>query len=313
MDEAAVRASCGGDISEDAHRVHAAICGCPRCVTRCVSVADARPGESNATKATLLVVNHDMLEREIEMATESAHSGAAIGGWICFILGMVVMFWSLWLFLVYGPLFLVSFVLAIVCLTQRKLTNGLSLLLAVLIVPATTLLFLGTLRADAALKELDAETAKARSDATRKGVASRTATLSAPAARAPTPEPTSAPQDDPMLYLAAEKLELYDFKAKYFDSVLDGRIPGVEFKLRNKGDRALKKVRVVVYFQDANGATIAEEDYTPVLSGGFSNGTPLKPGYIWQQERGRFLSAKKIPSEWKEGAAFAKITEIQFE
>jgi hypothetical protein len=247
------------------------------------------------------------------MAPESTRSGAAIGGWICFVLGMLVMFWSLWMFLVYGPLFLVSFVLAIVCLTQRKLANGLGLLLAVLIVPTATFFLLGTLRADAALKELNAETAKARTTAKQNVGVSPTMPLSAPAIQAPAPAPVSAPHEDPMQYLAAEKLELYDFKAKYFESVLDGRIPGVEFKLRNKGDRALKKVRVVVYFQDASGTTIAEEDYTPVLSGGFSSGAPLKPGYIWQQERGRFLSAKKIPSEWKEGAAFAKITEIQFE
>lgn len=247
------------------------------------------------------------------MATETSRSGAAIGGWVCFVLGMVVMVWSLWLFLVYGPLFLVSFVLAIVCLTQRRLANGLGLLLVVLIVPATMFLVLGTLRADAAVKELNATVEKARSEDMRKSSASPATSLSAPAAQSSAPAASPDPQEDPMQYLAAGKLELYDFKAKYFDSVLSGRIPGVDFKLRNKGERALKKVRVVVYFQDGSGATIAEEDYMPVLSGGFSSGVPLKPGYIWQQERGRFLSAKKVPNEWKDGAATVKIAEIQFE
>jgi hypothetical protein len=39
---------------------------------------------------------------------------------------------------------------------------------------------------------------------------------------------------------------------------------------------------------------------------------PLKPGYIWQQERGKVYSVNTVPSEWKEGAAVARISEIRF-
>lgn len=113
----------------------------------------------------------------------------------------------------------------------------------------------------------------------------------------------------------AEHLELYDVSAKYMDSLLDGRVAGVLFKLRNKGERSLDKVEVTVYFKDQNGSVIAEEEYIPVLVSEFSfsgDNKPLKPGYVWQMEKGMFYTAKSVPSEWKEGSVAASITEITF-
>ena len=59
---------------------------------------------------------------------------------------------------------------------------------------------------------------------------------------------------------------------------------------------------------------IAEEEFNPVLvtKYSFGNNKPLRPNYIWQQERGQFYQAKSVPSEWKEGAVKAKITDIEF-
>ncbi len=108
---------------------------------------------------------------------------------------------------------------------------------------------------------------------------------------------------------------LYDFTAKYHDSYLDKNIPGVNFKIKNKGNRILKEVEVTVYFKNANGEIISEEDYHPVLVSSYSygdNNKPLKPNYIWQMERSKFYQAKSVPSEWKEGSATAKITNIEF-
>lgn len=109
-------------------------------------------------------------------------------------------------------------------------------------------------------------------------------------------------------------IDLYDFQAKYYDSLLDGRIPGVEFKLRNNGNRSLKTIEVTVYFKDSNGNTIYEENYIPVnTSSWLEPDKPLKPKYIWQMERGKFYQAKSVPDEWQEGKATAKITSIEFE
>lgn len=110
----------------------------------------------------------------------------------------------------------------------------------------------------------------------------------------------------------AEHLELYDVSAKYMDSLLNERVPGVFFKLRNKGERSLDMVEVTVYFKDVNGTVIAEDEYTPVLVSVFGDNKPLKPNYIWQMERGGFQSADSVPSEWEEGNIVAVITEIRF-
>ena len=113
----------------------------------------------------------------------------------------------------------------------------------------------------------------------------------------------------------AQSLEVYDLQAKYHDTYIDGRIPGVTFKVRNKGDRTLNRVTVRVVFLDAAGQPIAEEEYSPVLVSDYSFGTdntPLRPNYISQLERGRFWSAKSVPSEWETGRVTATVTEIEF-
>lgn len=113
----------------------------------------------------------------------------------------------------------------------------------------------------------------------------------------------------------AQHVELYDVSAKYMNAALDGRVPGVLFKVRNNGDRSLDRVEVTIYFRDASGRVIAEEDYHPVLVSEYSfsgDNKPLKPGYIWQMEKGKFYSAKKVPDEWEEGSVDAAITEIKF-
>ncbi|MEM7518498.1 MAG: hypothetical protein AAF368_16445 [Planctomycetota bacterium] len=112
----------------------------------------------------------------------------------------------------------------------------------------------------------------------------------------------------------ANQLDLYDVEAKYMYAVLDGEVPGVLFKLKNKGKETLSRVKVTVYFQDESGGIIAEEEFHPVNVNSYSsrNKEPLKPGYNWQMEKGRFYSAKSVPSEWSEGSIDAKVTEVDF-
>jgi hypothetical protein len=109
----------------------------------------------------------------------------------------------------------------------------------------------------------------------------------------------------------AKFVDLYDFEATYFNALLEGRVPGVTFKIRNRGDRTLERVQVVVHFVDANGKVIAEEDFVPIREFGFnSNSKPLKPGYVWQIEKDKRFTASGVPSEWVEGRATAKITDV---
>jgi len=109
-----------------------------------------------------------------------------------------------------------------------------------------------------------------------------------------------------------KKVKLYDFVARYFTNLADERVPGVRFKLKNEGQKTLGRVVVIVYFKDKNGTIIAEEEYVPVNENALFDGKPLRPGYIWQLERNKFYVAPSVPSEWQEGAAIAKIADIEF-
>lgn len=106
-------------------------------------------------------------------------------------------------------------------------------------------------------------------------------------------------------------LQVYDFKAQYFESWLDGKVPGVTFKIKNKGNRTLSEVDVTVYFKDAEGNNIAEETYYPVSDVSFDY-KELKPNYTFQLESDRFYIAESVPEEWKSGNAEIKITQIEF-
>ena len=111
---------------------------------------------------------------------------------------------------------------------------------------------------------------------------------------------------------AKNYIELYDIEAKYHESLLDGTVPGVLFKLKNMGDRTLTRVEVTVFFKDASGSIIAEEDYFPVLVSeySFNDDKPLKPGYVWSMEKNKFYTAKSVSTEWEEGSVDIEISDI---
>ena len=109
-----------------------------------------------------------------------------------------------------------------------------------------------------------------------------------------------------------QNVEVYDLEASYRDSMLDGRVPGVDFKVKNNGDRSLDLVEVTVVFYNSEGQPIAEDTFMPVIVSSYDNDPPLRPGYIWQQERGSFYAAKSVPDEWQSGKVSAKVTRIEF-
>ncbi len=74
--------------------------------------------------------------------------GAVIGGWLCFLLGVGVMYFSLWAFVIYGPLFLVAFILSIAAMAQRRILGGLALLLITLIVPPVQWFYTAAVRSN---------------------------------------------------------------------------------------------------------------------------------------------------------------------
>jgi len=123
-----------------------------------------------------------------------------------------------------------------------------------------------------------------------------------------------APSAEEKAYIR-DHVALYDLEGKYYDSMLDGRVPGVDFKIKNNGNRTLNEVKVLIRFQDAAGKDIAEEEFYPVLVSEYNysgDNTPLRPNYIWQQEQDRFYTAKKVPSEWQSGKVTGQIVDIEF-
>lgn len=107
-------------------------------------------------------------------------------------------------------------------------------------------------------------------------------------------------------------LEVYDFKAAWMNSLLDGKVPGVVFKIKNKGQKTISEIEVTVYFNDGKGNNIAEESYHPVYDSITSDYKELKPNYTFQLESDRFYSTKTVPEEWKSGNATIEITNIKF-
>ncbi len=258
----------------------------------------------------------EFLKGQKELKT-NVQQGALIGSIACFTIGVCMIWWQPLLFIIYIPLLLASFVLSITAMAQGRVLGGIVMLVLTVVIPVLVVL-VGLLRvavsASDAMKDAKSEdlglSTPATSHTTVPGEGTATGSL-------PT---TTASIDVDAQRLFKEKqeymefLDLYDFQARYYESLLDGNVPGVEFKIRNRGSRTLREVEVTVYFRDAWGNTIAEEDYHPVLVSEYSFGDnkPLKPNYIWQMEHGSFYKAPSVPSEWQEGNAIAQITDIEF-
>ena len=112
------------------------------------------------------------------------------------------------------------------------------------------------------------------------------------------------------------KVKLYDFEVSTIDTYSDKAVPAVKFKIKNAGDKTLTNVEVTVYLKGRDGNIIMEEDFNPVLVSAYSfsgNNKPLKPGYIWEMEKGKWYTIKNAPNEWHVGNAVAKITDIEIE
>ncbi|WP_018275681.1 DUF6694 family lipoprotein [Teredinibacter turnerae] len=112
-----------------------------------------------------------------------------------------------------------------------------------------------------------------------------------------------------------DKVEITEFRAQRIDTYLKKQVPAVRISLKNKGDRSLDKVKVIVYFQDKDGNTIFEEDYFPVLVSEYSfsgDNKPLKPGYVKEMEKDKYYTLESALSDWQEGKAIAKVVDIEF-
>ncbi len=85
-------------------------------------------------------------------------SKAVAAGWLCFVIGLVLVFVSpMGMLLLYAPLFLAAFVLSIVGMAQGRIAGGLVLLLISIVVPLVSVIGVSGYRIGQALHEQDVQ------------------------------------------------------------------------------------------------------------------------------------------------------------
>jgi len=138
---------------------------------------------------TVVTVKHEV--------TANVKQGAVIGGWVCFVLGVGAMYLSMWSFVIYGPLFLVAFILSIIAMSQRRVIGGISLLLATLVIPSILGLFLFSFRTTKMIQDtaeqIKAKELKAKTVATATPLAANRNAAEATSAKAKAATPAPSP------------------------------------------------------------------------------------------------------------------------
>ena len=159
-------------------------------------------------------------------------------GWTCFWVGVAIMLLIHTSILFSGPFFLAAFILSIVGITQTRVTSGVVLLLATLIVPPV--IFLGTF---ALLPHDD------------------------PVTESVTEWEAERLKQEEERREALRNVVIEDVKGE-----LGGTSMVVEGKVRNKGIRRVENVKVSVEWMDKNGKVL-DTDWTYAVSS-----VGLRPG-----------------------------------
>ena len=94
---------------------------------------------------------------ESQEVKTNVKQGALIGAMVVLVVGLLFMWFSLWSFVIYAPLFLAAFILSIVAMAQRRVLGGIVVLLLTLIVPPILFLVLGLFRTSEALSGIPSQ------------------------------------------------------------------------------------------------------------------------------------------------------------
>lgn len=237
----------------------------------------------------------------MEENTNQGMSGSLKASIACLVIGCLVMILSVFMFFIYVPLFIASFVLSIVAMANNEVWAGIGMLIGNIIIPTAIfglMLAIGFNNLDQSdnnfLDSFNENSNELQTEVSNKDQVSS--------------------QQGPTLseiknqYLS--KVELSNVRAKYYTS-LGSQEPGISFKIENKGDSTLSYIQVTAYFKNATGNNIYEKDFTVINSeSAFGNSKPLKPNYIHQVDG--YYSVDGVPDEWQEGNVEAEISEIRF-
>jgi len=99
---------------------------------KCYSILSSEPTPS----ATGNIDNDKIIVHSRQnVVRTNVKQGALLGGCVCFLLGLILMFVSLWSFILYVPFFLAAFILSIVAMAQARVAGGVFLLIGTIIIP----------------------------------------------------------------------------------------------------------------------------------------------------------------------------------
>jgi len=170
------------------------IIACPTCqkdlrVPKLVQQTSHITHAKTQTNSPRLSLKHEVIT--------NVKQGALIGGCVCFAIGILFMYMTLWSVFFYAPLFFTAFVLSIVAMAQRRIVGGILLLLGTLIIPPTLLFTVTSFKAFKSLKkeyekQVSAvhESANTDQPVTQTMVTPQNQTTSTPAAQPEQPTPT---------------------------------------------------------------------------------------------------------------------------
>lgn len=111
-------------------------------------------------------------------------------------------------------------------------------------------------------------------------------------------------------------IKIYDEKAERIIEGSDGSLVGVNFKIRNLGDKDIAELKLNIYYLDSEGRAIYESFYEPLLDDMQSTESLnkiLKSGYIWESKKNYVVNENFVPSEWIDGNIKIDIEDIIFE
>ncbi len=89
---------------------------------------------------------------------------------------------------------------------------------------------------------------------------------------------------------------------------------GYQFKVKNKGDKEITKLKIVLYFYDKNGKVFFETEDTLIDSDSYSSPKILKPNYsvLIPNSSSSYYTARGMDiNEWDEGKVSYEIIELK--
>lgn len=234
------------------------------------TTGDTRPcpycGEAILRSAQKCKHCGEFLKGDHEVKT-NVKQGALIGAVACFIIGIIMMFFSLWTFIMYTPLFLAAFVLSIVAMAQKRVAGGILMMLLTVIVPPVLFFGLGAVRGKKALDEVGKSIDKTSVDISKAWDEGELTSVKKEIADLERRKTEAQRQASALSGIAISEAKYGWSKSDFMSE------PVIEFRIKNATGKALTRI----YFHGkvtTPGRTVpwVDEDFNYTIQGGLESG-----------------------------------------